>query len=87
MEWHRLSVGLFLCLSVTILSPAKTAEPIEISFGMWTRAWVQESIIRLGAHWHHLANTVEPSMRSGDAAFCQITLTTWQNFNTEIRFS
>jgi len=24
-------------LSVTIVSPAKTAEPIEMSFGMWTR--------------------------------------------------
>jgi len=26
-----------LCLSVTIVSPAKTAEPIEMLFGMWTR--------------------------------------------------
>jgi len=29
-----------------------------------------------GAHWHHLANTTEPSMCGGDAALCQITLTT-----------
>jgi len=29
-----------------------------------------------GAHWHHLANTTEPSMCDGDAALCQITLTT-----------
>jgi len=29
-----------------------------------------------GAHWHHLANTTEASMCSGDAALCQITLTT-----------
>jgi len=28
------------------------------------------------AHWHHLANTTEPSMCGGDAALCQITLTT-----------
>ena len=28
------------------------------------------------AYWRHLANTIEPSMRGGDAAFCQITLTT-----------
>jgi len=28
-----LSVG----LSVTIVSPAKTAEPIELPFGLWTR--------------------------------------------------
>jgi len=29
-----------------------------------------------GAHWHHLKNTTEPSMCGGDAALCQITLTT-----------
>jgi len=29
-----------------------------------------------GAHWRHLANTTEPSMCGGDAALCQITLTT-----------
>ena len=27
-------------------------------------------------HWRHLANTTEPSMCGGDAALCQITLTT-----------
>ena len=29
-----------------------------------------------GAHCRHLANTTEPSMCGGDAALCQITLTT-----------
>jgi len=29
-----------------------------------------------GAHWRHLKNTTEPSMCGGDAASCQITLTT-----------
>ena len=29
-----------------------------------------------GEHWCHLANTTEPSMCGGDAALCQITLTT-----------
>jgi len=29
-----------------------------------------------GAHWHHLANTTEPSVCDGDAALCQITMTT-----------
>jgi len=29
-----------------------------------------------GAHWRHLANTIEPSMCDGDAVLCQITLTT-----------
>ena len=31
------SVGLSVCLSVTTVSPAKTAEPIEIPFGVQTR--------------------------------------------------
>jgi len=30
----------------------------------------------LGAQWRHLANTIKPSMCCGDAAYCQITLTT-----------
>jgi len=30
----------------------------------------------MGAHWRHLKNTTEPSMCGGDAALCQITLTT-----------
>jgi len=29
-----------------------------------------------GAHWRHLANMTEPSVCSGDAALCQIYLTT-----------
>ena len=31
---------------------------------------------RCDAHWRHLANTTEPSVCGGDAACCQITLTT-----------
>ena len=30
----------------------------------------------MGAHWRHLANSTELSMCGGDAALCQITLTT-----------
>ena len=29
-----------------------------------------------GVHWRHMANTTEPSVCGGDAALCQITLTT-----------
>jgi len=29
------------------------------------------------AHWRQLANTIEPSVSGGDAALCQITLTTY----------
>ena len=36
-----------------------------------------EPCIRWGAQCRQLANTTEPSMRGGDAAFCQITLTTY----------
>ena len=31
------SVCLEICLSVTIVGPAETAEPIEMPFGLWTR--------------------------------------------------
>jgi len=27
-----------------------------------------------GDHWHHLANTIDFSVRGGDAASCQITV-------------
>jgi len=30
-----------------------------------------------GAHWRHMANMTERSMRGGDAALCQIILTTY----------
>jgi len=30
-------VCLSLCLSVTLMSPAKTAKPIEMLFGLWTQ--------------------------------------------------
>jgi len=38
--------------------------------------WPKEACIRWGAHWRHLANTTEPFVCGGDAACCQITLTT-----------
>ena len=119
-----------VCLSVTLVSPAITAEPIEMPFGLW--AWmgrwnrvldgaerrdvamatyfVTQFVITgfvgynfgcmiasdalfdsmggfsgksypmlstYGVHiWRHLANTTELSMCGGDAALCQITLTT-----------
>jgi len=31
-EYHGLSVCLYVCLSVTIVSPAEMAEPIEMPF-------------------------------------------------------
>jgi len=32
-RWSRVVVG----PSVTIMSPAKTAEPVELPFGLWTQ--------------------------------------------------
>jgi len=60
---------------------AKTAAPIEMLFGSFT--WLgtghKEACIRWGAHWRHLAYTIEPSMRGGVEACCQIALTTCCN--------
>ena len=64
-----LSVCLSVCLSVTIMSPAKTAEPIETPFGLWTRVGARNHVLDLSAHWRHLANVIEPTMCGGDAAF------------------
>jgi len=60
------------------VSPTKMAELIEMLFRMWTRVSLKKHVLD-GVHigrWRHLANTIEPSVCSGDAAFCQINLTT-----------
>jgi len=62
-----------VCRSVTVVSPAKTAEPIEMTLGLWTQVGRSKHVLHGRAHWRHLANTVEPSVSGGDAAF---TLTT-----------
>jgi len=49
------------------------AEPIEMPFRIWTRVGPRKNVLGMGAHWRHLANTIEPSMCGGDAACCQIT--------------
>jgi len=58
------------------MSCVKTAEPIAMSFAIWTCVGSKKHVLGRSAHWHHLANTIEPSMCSGNAACCQITLTT-----------
>jgi len=40
-----LSVGLSVCLSVTIASPTKTVEPIEMPFGLWTRVGPRNHVL------------------------------------------
>ena len=60
-----------VCLSVTVMSPPKTAEPIEMPFGLWTRVGRRKYVLH-GAHWRHLANTIEPSLCGGDAVLCRL---------------
>jgi len=40
-------------------------------------------VLDVDAYFRHLANTIEPSIRGGDADFCQITLTTGFYFITQ----
>jgi len=46
------------------------AELIKVPFGIWTRMGPRKHILDGAAHWRHLANTIEPSMCSGDADCC-----------------
>jgi len=72
--WRTADVAWSVGLSVKIVSPAKAAEPIEMLFGVWTRVGPGNHVLNVGAHCRHLANMIEPSMYSGDAAFWQSTL-------------
>jgi len=60
------------------VSCAQTAEPIEVAFGLWScgLGWMKGRTHCMGAHWRHLANTIEPIVYGGDSTLCQITLTT-----------
>jgi len=51
------------------MSPTKTAEQIELPFGMWTPAGSRKHVSRWGAHWRSLLIMIEPSMCGGDATF------------------
>ena len=51
------------------MSCATTPEPIEIPFGVWTWVGPRKHLLRGGAYWRNLANTIEPSMYWADAAF------------------
>jgi len=65
-------------LGLSAVSCAKTAEPIDLRFGLWTqvgRRMHKFNRIRQVApmcpdertHCRHLANTIEPSIYGGDA--------------------
>jgi len=72
------SVCMSVGRSVAVVTPAKTAEPIEMPFvlRLRTRVGPRKHVLGGDEHWQHLLNTTKPSMCGGDAAFCQITLTT-----------
>jgi len=46
------SVGLSVYLSVTVVSPAKTAEPIEMPFGLYGLGWAQKAGVRWSPDRH-----------------------------------
>jgi len=63
------------------------AEPIDLSFGLWTRVGrrkhkfndIRHVALMCShgrAHWRQLANMIEPSFCGGDAVLYQITLST-----------
>jgi len=56
---------------------AKIAKPVEMPFGLWTWVGQRKQVLHggLGAHCRNLAHTLEPSVCGGDAALCQITVT------------
>jgi len=69
------------------VSCAKTADAIDLPFSLWT--WLGQRKHKFNrvcqvapmyphvmAHWRHLANTIELSVCGGDAALCQLALTT-----------
>jgi len=57
------------------MSPAKTAEPIEMLFGLWAQIDPRNHVLGSGAHLRRLLNIIEQSMCGGDAADCKIALT------------
>ena len=61
-----------VCRSVTIVSPAKTAEPIEMPFGLCTRVGPRNHVLDGGAHRRHLANTTTAHVRRRCGLFVEL---------------
>ena len=51
-------------------SPAKTDEPIEMPFGDQTRVSPLYHVFYGGAHWRHMVNAIDRSVRNCDAGYC-----------------
>jgi len=76
----------FVGLSIALVSTPKMAEPIKMPFGLWTLVGPRNHILNgvqiPRGKWQFLGEGVAQckvsgilSMCGGDAAFCQITLT------------
>ena len=57
--WHIATVAWSVSLSVTIMSPAKTDEPIEMPFGMWNLVDPMNYTLDGGPHPHTLRRNFE----------------------------
>ena len=58
------------------MSPAKTARPAKMPFRKQNEVGPRNRVSDGCAHRRHLAIMIEPFVHGGDAALCQITLTT-----------
>jgi len=67
-----------------LVSPAKTDEQIKMPL-LQNHVGPTNHVLDLGAHWRHLLNTIERSVRSGDGALGQTTLTTCYMFVMALR--
>jgi len=65
------------------VSCAKTAEPFEMPFWKWTQVSPWNHELGVGGNWQNLANMIESPVCGGDAASCQITLTTHLHFGCQ----
>jgi len=63
--------------TVTCNGRPKTAEPIEMAFGVCTLVGRRKHALDGGAHCRNLTITIEPNICGGDGRpFCQVTMTT-----------
>jgi len=64
-------------VKIGMLCCAQMAAAIDLLFGRHVDSGgPKEALLDGRAHWRNLANTTEPSVCNGNAALCQITMTT-----------
>jgi len=73
---HRCHIKLHVCVRHNG-ELSKMTEPIKMPYRRQTGAGSRNHVLDGSAHLHHLVNTTERSMHSGNATSCQITLITW----------